>query len=371
MAIDRQPGLEALAAADTVLIAGAGGGFDLYCGLPAALWLESQGKTTVLASLAFTYLQGVDEPWIRPGLKQVGALSDGEPTYFPKKYLCQWFAGRGEERSVYCFEKTGVRTLVAAYQHIVERHGVDAVLLVDGGTDSLMRGDESGLGTPHEDMLSVAAVDELEVPTKLLACLGFGVDAYHGVCHARFLEAVAELARSEGFLGAFSLLPEMPESAAYIDAVDYACRQQGQRPSIVNNSIAAAMEGHYGDYHRADIVPGSTLWINPLMSLYWFDHRRLLQRRPQASVARYPGITLPDPRNPTTEGGTHVCNRAWKRFERALEKAVGRPRCSGDRAGGDARRSRGRDAMPPRLRRLRIGGRSTAHLLRQPAAPLH
>ncbi len=35
-------------------------------------------------------------------------------------------------------------------------------MLVDGGTDILMRGDENGLGTPVEDLTSVAAVTALD-----------------------------------------------------------------------------------------------------------------------------------------------------------------------------------------------------------------
>ncbi|MFF7988525.1 hypothetical protein ACFZDG_01885 [Kitasatospora xanthocidica] len=44
-----------------------------------------------------------------------------------------------------------------------------AVLLVDGGTDILMRGDEAGLGTPEEDMASLAAVAglrEVSMPSQ-------------------------------------------------------------------------------------------------------------------------------------------------------------------------------------------------------------
>ncbi len=39
-----------------VLIAGAGGGFDVYAGLPLALALQAQGKAVHLANLSFTYL---------------------------------------------------------------------------------------------------------------------------------------------------------------------------------------------------------------------------------------------------------------------------------------------------------------------------
>ena len=40
--------------------------------------------------------------------------------------------------------------------------------------------------------------------------------------------------------------------------------------SIVANSIASAIEGKFGDYHATNRTAGSRLFINPLMSLYWF-----------------------------------------------------------------------------------------------------
>src|SRR5689334_24658328 len=52
-------------------------------------------------------------------------------------------------------------------------------------------GDESSLGTPEEDIVSLAAVHGLsggEVPERIVACLGFGIDSHHGVNHALVLE---------------------------------------------------------------------------------------------------------------------------------------------------------------------------------------
>jgi hypothetical protein len=76
-----------------------------------------------------------------------------------------------------------VQPLRAAYRALIGHlGGVDAIVLVDGGTDILMRGDENGLGTPEEDMASLGAVNGLtEVPQRLVACIGFGVDSYHGL----------------------------------------------------------------------------------------------------------------------------------------------------------------------------------------------
>jgi hypothetical protein len=69
----------------------------------------------------------------------------------------------------------------------------------------------------------------------------------------------------------------MNEAKAYIRAVDYV--HVVHRPSIVNASIASAVEGHYGDVHRTDRTRGSVLWINPLMAQYFcFDLESVAQR---------------------------------------------------------------------------------------------
>jgi hypothetical protein len=123
-------------------------------------------------------------------------------------------------------------------------------------------------------------VDALEdVATKLLVCIGFGVDTFHGVCHAYFLEAVAELAREGGYLGAWSLLQEMPEAALYRSAIEYVHQQMFNNPSIVSSSILSAVEGRFGDYHATYRTEGSPLFINPLMSLYWAFRLEPVARR--------------------------------------------------------------------------------------------
>ncbi|GAA2487755.1 hypothetical protein GCM10010393_18880 [Streptomyces gobitricini] len=88
-----------------------------------------------------------------------------------------------------------MQPLRAAYRALIEHYAIDAVVLVDGGTDILMRGDEAGLGTPEEDLTSVAALAGLEVPERLIASIGFGVDAYHGVSHGLVLENITALER--------------------------------------------------------------------------------------------------------------------------------------------------------------------------------
>ncbi|MBV9849399.1 MAG: DUF1152 domain-containing protein [Armatimonadetes bacterium] len=269
MSFLRLPFFDAVADAETILLAGAGGGYDIFCGLPLYFGLRSRGKTVHLANLSFSRLYATKGKRLGTALVEVTADIQSALPYFPELHLARWLKKQGEPGVIYGIDRTGARPIAEAYRTLQERLKPDAVILVDGGTDSLMRGDEAGLGTPEEDIASIAAVDALDVPAKLLVCLGFGVDTFHGVCHAQFLEAVAEITRAGGFLGAWSLTREMPEVQRYIEAVDYVQGIMFNNPSIVSSSIVSAIEGRFGDHHRVYRTEGSQLFINALMTLYW------------------------------------------------------------------------------------------------------
>lgn len=254
--------------AQNILIAGMGGGFDVFCGLPLYFGLRAMGKQVYLANLSFSFLPPFADR-LSPTMLAVTADTPRFGDYFPEQFLCEWFRTQGHEVTIYCFERTGVKPLLAAYKTLVAELQLDTILLVDGGTDSLMRGDEPGLGTPHEDIATITAVHQLSLPRKFMACLGFGVDTFHGVNHYYFLEAVAALTKNDGYLGAFSLLQDMPEVQQYRQAADYVFAAMSQDISIVSSSILSALAGEYGDFHATPRTQASQLWINPLMPLYW------------------------------------------------------------------------------------------------------
>jgi len=263
----------ALESCERVLVAGAGGGFDVFAGLPIYHRLRTIGKQVWLANLSFADLGLSDAPVLAPALYEVSARTNSIDPYFPERTLARFLVRHfGEEPPIYAFSNTGVRPIRKAYEALQGRLDFDAVVLVDGGTDILMRGDESGLGTPAEDMASLAAVSGLDLRAKLVACVAFGVDTYSGVCHVNWLQNVAALAVEGGFLGSISLLASMPEVQFYLDAVLTAERGAMGRESVVNACLASAIEGHFGNYHRTRRTSGSTLFISPLMSLLWmFD----------------------------------------------------------------------------------------------------
>jgi len=280
MACFQLPLWERLSQAKTILLAGAGGGYDIYSGLPLYFGLKAQGKTVHLANLSFTTIYATNGKRLGPSLIKVTERTEPELSYFPELHLCRWLKEReGKSVPLYCIERAGAREVGLAYQKLVEHlGGVDAIVLVDGGTDSLMRGDEPKLGTPEEDLASLLAVERLEgVGSKSLACLGFGVDVFHGVCHHYFLEAVADLTTKGAYLGAWSLTPELPEAVAFRAAYDYVRRRM--QSSIVSSSILGAIEGRFGNWHETTRTEGSELYINPLMGLYWaFDLPAVVER---------------------------------------------------------------------------------------------
>lgn len=265
------PFFQRLESSQRILLAGAGGGFDIFCGLPLYFALRKAGKEVHLANLSFSALSATKAERLSPILFKVDADTTHSNDYFPEAFLSSWFRESEKlEVPVYCFEQSGVQPLAAAYQLLVERLSLDTIILIDGGTDSLMRGDEVSLGTPQEDIASIAAVSQIEVRQKLLACLGVGVDSFHGVCHSYFFEAVAEITKQGGYLGALSLAKEMPEVAKYRDASRAVFQRMPSQPSIVNISILDAIDGNFGNHHSTDKTAGGELWINPLMPLFWF-----------------------------------------------------------------------------------------------------
>lgn len=273
-----QPALDRLSRCENILIAGAGGGFDVYAGMPLYFALRAAGHTVHLANLSFSALDVLDGPWWAPDVAEVRADAFAMP-YFPERVLAGFLAEQGEPAPVYALRNVGVIPTRRGYQALVDRLHLDAIVLVDGGSDALMRGDEFGLGTPAEDMTSIAAVSRLDVRERMLLSVGFGVDHYHGVCHAQVLRAVAELTALGGHLGSLTLLPAMPEVAKYLALVEYARTRTMEHPSIVTTSIADAIVGAFGNVHSNPRTVGSTLFINPLMAIAWFFDLPILAER--------------------------------------------------------------------------------------------
>jgi hypothetical protein len=127
-----------------VLIAGVGGGFDIASGMPLYRYLYDLGKEVVLANFSFTDLVATGSVMMSQGLYPITEDSNDLP-YFPEKLIVQWIKKESNETvNMYAFSnQLGVASLRRAYLDIIEKHNIDTLIMVDGGTDSLMFGDES------------------------------------------------------------------------------------------------------------------------------------------------------------------------------------------------------------------------------------
>src|SRR5215212_1908997 len=107
------PVLEELKKCRSLLIAGMGGGFDIYCGLPIYLTLKAHGINCHLASLSFAQMGFVkNAEKLSEHVIGVTAESRSPAFYLPELHLARWFGEhRSEEVTVWCFDAEGAAPL--------------------------------------------------------------------------------------------------------------------------------------------------------------------------------------------------------------------------------------------------------------------
>jgi hypothetical protein len=265
------PILEKLSNCNNILIAGMGGGFDVFCGLPIYFELINRGKKVHLANFSFSDITSLrDGVQLTPSL--VGVSSDLKDIgiYFPEKYLSEWFREQqNSEIIIWCFQKTGVRPLFNNSHMLLDHLSIDGILLIDGGVDSLIQGDEKGVGTVVEDAISLYVVNEMDhIPVRILATVAFGAEK--NISYNQIFENIALLTKAGAFQGVCALTPQMESYQSFENAVLFVQQQRGQEPSVINSSLISAVRGEFGNYHLTAKTKGSRLWISPLMTLYWF-----------------------------------------------------------------------------------------------------
>lgn len=260
-----------------ILIAGAGGGFDVFAGLPLLYVLEKQNKV-VLASFS-------DK---KDFVSEIAAKD-----HYPEGFL---------DQKCYLIPRAGVQLVRKSYKEIIAQNNIDVIILVDGGIDSLMTGDEINRGTVLEDFISLAAVggkndyhpigvhsqtelnmamdineDLRKLPKLYLACVGFGTEQEEEIDQNVVLENMAALNREGAFLGVSALVSGSEIFKKYKETCERVW--QNGRKSHIHSRIIPAVEGRYGmietegvDARLADLsgLKDFKPFVHPLMSIYWF-----------------------------------------------------------------------------------------------------
>lgn len=271
------PFLDLLANSDRILIAGAGGGFDFLGGVPIYLTLKAMGKTVHLANYSFVPLglasiAGDSEVLIDDLLIGAKPTVRFENDYASEHHFAEWYKTTfDEDITVWMFADTGVVKLKQAYATLIDHlGGIDVLILMDGGVDSLMRGDEVGAGTLVEDSITLAAIKDLDIKHKILGCIGFGTEIEEEVSHYDALQNMADFIRAGGFLGCCALTKDMPVFQHYAAAGRHIWAKPNHYTSHIHTRIIPAVEGEFGDYHMYPDKRQINLFISPLMTVYWF-----------------------------------------------------------------------------------------------------
>jgi hypothetical protein len=278
----------------TVMLCGCGGGFDFVHSLTIYPELRRLGKTVVIGSYSFgdpgEITGGAEVVFDEAGAvaKRVSAASLPDPDYGPEVHVCSFLDAcypASAPHSVYAYYARAftVPLLRRFYRQLIESHDIDALVLVDGGSDSLMVGDEEGLGDPIEDAVSVTTAASLDgLRAKILISIGLGTDRYNHVSDAASLRAVAELTRMGGFLGAIGLEPTSPGARFYRACLGHIYQNQDFR-SVLAGTIVSAIDGWFGREAVPPLLdervrPGE-LFLWPLMAVLWaFDVDVVAQR---------------------------------------------------------------------------------------------
>jgi hypothetical protein len=305
-----------------VLMVGTGGGFDFVHSLLLVPELKRLGKSITMASYSFgqpTQYAGeattlvwsddkpvsgesadsVKKPLASPMIvKRIGDASkctaSEQSHYAPELHVVSFLDAQfpaEAPHSIYAHYARAwtINSLHKFYAHLVALHDIHAVIAFDGGTDSLVLGDEAGLGDPIEDAVTVGAFARLtNVKYKLLITVGFGCDRFNGVGDCASLRAVAELTAANAFLGSLSLHADAEPYIFYRNALDHIYSKQSFR-SVLAGATCAAVEGSaYGfafpeelnSRMRGGNRPAqSGLFVWPLMAmLFAFDIDKVAAR---------------------------------------------------------------------------------------------
>lgn len=259
-----------LESAQNILIVGAGGGQDVLCGLPLYYTFLKQGKKVHLANLTHTDFKTLGEHSEPIVLNNTVLGATGiikmPSTSFVEGYLAQYFkVALGEDKVVWMINRTHVKELKTAFERLVDYLKIDAIILVDGGIDSVMRGDEgrNNLTKKFVDTtLMLSTIEQLESLKENVLLMSF----------SRSLEKndvvnnnISVVYSQGGFYGGGYLLNHMKSYKLMREA--YLYLQNNGNISVEIEQIIKITESNFDELEKK-VPPIQFFLFNPLALSY-------------------------------------------------------------------------------------------------------
>jgi hypothetical protein len=136
----------------TIFLSGCGGGYDLFGGLPHYFKIKSCDDYDVtLINYTFTTRELLSKhcQQLTTLLFRVDPTTDvswlTDKVYFPEQRLANEI--QVPIYVILCnYDETRIELVIEAYQHLIGGRTIDEIILIDGGSDSLLTGNEQQLG---------------------------------------------------------------------------------------------------------------------------------------------------------------------------------------------------------------------------------
>lgn len=219
------------------LVLGVGGGYDIYTALPWYFSLSSEEQSLcILANYSFTEDLYKYENYIVPIVPST-TRTEKNKDYFPEHDLAKFI-----NSTVYAIRLIPAPLLITELRKFIDFHHIEHIYLFDGGTDSILYGDELLWGSPLEDSQTILACYKLGLPCRLFVS-AFNIDDCDSQAYLRHW-------KSSKNSNKITLGPHLSGWDRYVHIV-----QTLEYPSIIQESIIAAAQGHRGVYKNNRIYP--------------------------------------------------------------------------------------------------------------------
>jgi hypothetical protein len=255
-----------------IIIAGCGGGYDIFGGIP--LYLRNP-KETILINLSFTSTNILKElsksnqvMELSDSLYKINAKNITNPIDY---HFAEYYLSKELDCDVFVIPALSFRLTIQeiydAYLKILELFPeVDTLYLIDGGCDILLRGNETNLATPVEDMMSLYAVHKLSIPNKFIGAIGLNTETRDGVLESEIIERLKYLEENGILIEKRTWDIKDPDVARYVEIVSNSHPEN----TTVQSLICASLEGNQGFCIPSHLVKmkRANVYLNELTKTY-------------------------------------------------------------------------------------------------------